>query len=421
MTTKERLRLIVITELVDGVINASTAALKLNLSVRQIKRLKKKFKKNGHDSLIHGLRGIPGARKIDKDTESVIVETIKEKYHDFGPLMAWEKITEVYNITIGKETIRQIMIRNNMWKSKKRKRGQYFSWRERRSAYGELQQFDGSYHDWFEGRNPLLPETCLLASIDDATGKVTQAVFGLNESVIAVFAFWMEYVKTKGIPKEIYLDRFSTYKINYPKATDNHELMTQFKRAMTTLNINLISAYSPQAKGRIERLFETLQDRLVKEMRLAGIHTIEEANIFLKETFIPWFNSRYAVISKSSQDTHRKLDNSTVKKLNSVFSKQYIRGINNDFTVQYKNRFYQLEQVQPITVFKTDRVLIEERLDSTVKIKYKDRYLNYFELPDKPLKVNNAPIILTEHKSHWVPPINHPWRRFEYGRLQIRG
>lgn len=417
MTTNERLRLTVIEELIEGKINSSTAAMKLNLSVRQVKRLKKKFGQGGHDSLIHGLRGKPGLRKTNMQMETEIVKIIKEKYHDFGPLLAWEKITAVHNIMIGRETVRSIMIRNNIWESKKRKRSQYFCWRDRRSAYGELEQFDGSYHDWFEGRNPSIPEACLLAAIDDATGKLTKAVIGENESVEAVFAFWEEYVEEKGIPVELYVDKFSTYKINHPKATDNEELMTQFKRAMRSLETNLIFASSAQAKGRVERLFETLQDRLVKEMRLANINTIEEANVFLKETFIPWFNSRYAVIPKSNSDAHRKLDTSTAQKLGSIFSKHYVRGINNDFTVQYKSRFYQLEQIQPTTVFKTDKILIEDRLDNTIKIKYKDRYLNFFQLPEKPKKLKSNPAVLTTHKPNYIPPIDHPWRRFRYGYI----
>lgn len=415
MTTKERLRLIVIEELVEGKISSSTAASKLNLSVRQVKRLKKKFKQEGHGSLIHGLRGRTGLRKTNIEVENMIIQIIKEKYHDFGPLLAWEKLTAVHNITIGRETVRVIMIRNNIWKSKKRKRGEYFSWRDRRAAYGELEQFDGSYHDWFEGRNPLFEETCLLAAIDDATGRLTKAVMGENESVEAVFAFWREYVEEIGIPVELYVDKFSTYKINHPKATDNTELMTQFKRAMRSLETNLIFANSPEAKGRVERLFETLQDRLVKEMRLANINTIEAANVFLKETFIPWFNSRYAVVPKSNSDAHRKFDPATAQKLGSIFSKHYVRGINNDFTIQYKGRFYQLEQIQPRTVFRGDGVLIEDRLDKTIKIKYKDYYLNFFLLPEKPKKLKSNPVILTTHKPNYIPPKDHPWRQFRYG------
>jgi hypothetical protein len=240
---------------------------------------------------------------------------------------------------------------------------------------------------------------------------------GVNESVTAVFSFWMEYIKIHGIPTEIYLDKFSTYKINHPEAVDNAELMTQFKRAVKQLGINLIFANTPQAKGRVERLFKTLQDRLIKEMRLAKINTIEKANIFLKDKFIPWYNGRYAVIPKSETDCHRKLDISTALKLKSIFAKHYVRGINNDFTIQYKSKWYQLKEIQPTTVFKTDKVLIEEWLDNSIKIKYKGYYLNFFLLPEKPLKVKSSPIILTEHKSNWTPPKDHPWRQFNYAQI----
>ena len=421
MTTEERLRLKVIEELTDGKINASTAAMKLNLSVRQVKRLKNLFKEKGVDGLIHKGRGTRGTRKTAEELENKIVTTIKEKYHDFGPTMVWEKIDKVHQIKIGLETVRQIMIRNNIWKSKKRRRSQYFSWRDRRFSYGELQQFDGSYHDWFEGRNPALPEVCLLASIDDATGKITNACFDHNEGIEAVFSFWNSYIKQNGIPGEIYLDKFSTYKINHPKAVDNFKLMTQFKRAMSSLGTNLISANTPQAKGRIERLFETLQDRLVKEMRLAGIKTIEAGNRFLKDQFIPWYNSRYAVVPRSNNNCHRRLDISTGIKLKSIFAKHYIRGINNDFTIYYKSKYYQLKEIQPTTIFKGVKVLIEERLNNTVKIKYKGYYLNFTELPDKPLKVQSSPVVLTEHKSNWIPPVDHPWRQYRFGNITNYG
>ena len=197
--------------------------------------------------------------------------------------------------------------------------------------------------------------------------------------------------------------------------------MTQFRRAMKELGTNLICANTPQAKGRVERLFETLQDRLVKEMRLANINTIEDANRFLKEKFIPWYNGRYAVIPRSNNNCHRKIDISTGLKLRSIFAKHYMRGINNDFTVSYRSRYYQLEEIQPTTVFKGDKVLIEERLNNTIKIKYKERYLNFFPIPEKPQKDKSSPVVLTEHKSNWIPPIDHPWRRFRFGEITNYG
>ncbi len=412
MTTIERLRVTVLEELIEGAINASTAAIKLNISVRQVKRLKKRLKSGGCDGLIHQSRGVRGTRLTESRVEKTIVQIIKKNYHDFGPTLAWEKLQEFHGVTLSDETIRAIMIRNNIWKSTKRRRGQYFAWRDRRSSYGELQQFDGSYHDWFEGRNPILPEACLLASIDDATGRITRAEFADNEGVEAVFRFWWGYVKHNGIPTSIYLDKFSTYKINHPAAVDNHELMTQFGRAAKELGIELISANTPQAKGRVERLFGTLQDRLVKEMRLANINTIETANIFLKDIFIPFFNSRFAVVPKSQTTSHRKLDRLTNTKLKNIFARHHIRKIHHDFTVQFKQLFYQLKEIQPTTVFKRDSVLMIERLDGKVKIQYKGQYLNYLELPEKPMKVSVLPVVLTEHTLNWIPPRNHPWRQY---------
>jgi len=415
MTTIEKLRLITMQETLAGTITNLIASKKLNLSIRQIQRLKKRFKEQGLNGLIHSARGKSGLRRININLENNIVRIIKENYHDFGPLMVWEKIKSIHQINVGKETIRQIMIRNNIWKSKRRKRTRYFSWRERRSNYGELIQFDGSYYNWFESRNKNIPEACLLASIDDATGKITHAVFDYNEGVEAVFSCWWEYIKVNGIPVSIYLDKFSTYKINHKEATDNKNLMTQFGRVVKELGIELIYAHSPQAKGRIERLFQTLQDRLVKEMRLSNINTIEEANVFLKTIFIPWYNKKYSVMPKSDINCHRKLDPSTTQRLISIFAKHYTRSINNDFTIRYNTKYYQLKSMQPTTVFKKDRVLIEERLNKTIKIRYKKHYLKFFELPEKPRKINSSPTILTAHIPNWKPPVNHPWRQYVTG------
>jgi len=412
MTIIERLRATVIEELIEGRINASTAAIRLNISVRQVKRIKKRFKKGGCDELIHQSRGVRGTRLTDSNVEVSIVQIIKKKYHDFGPTLAWEKLQEFHEVTLSDETIRAIMIRNNIWKSKKRRRGQYFAWRDRKASYGELQQFDGSYHNWFEGRNSTLPEACLLASIDDATGRITRAEFADNEGVEAVFRFWWGYIKQHGIPVAIYLDKFSTYKINHPAAVDNYDLMTQFGRATKELGIELISANTPQAKGRVERLFGTLQDRLVKELRLANISTIEAANIYLNNIFIPFFNTRFSVVPKSETTSHRKLDKITNIKLKSIFARHHVRKIQNDFTIQFKQLFYQLKEIQPTTVFKRDSVLMIERLDGKVKIEYKGHNLNYLMLPEKPMKVAILPSVLTEHKLNWAPPQNHPWRQY---------
>ena len=412
MSTKEQMRERVIEELVAGLINGTDAACKLTVTVRQVKRLKRAYIQKGREGLIHQSRGKQGSRKTDTKMEEKIIEIIKGKYGDFGPVLATEKLGEIHGIIVDSETIRHMMIRAGIWSVRKKRNNEYHAWRERRAGYGELQQFDGSYHDWFEGRNPLVPEVCLLASIDDATGKITDAVFGMNEGVIEVFRFWKTYVLVHGIPVAVYLDKFSTYKINHPSAEDNHELMTQFQRVTKELDMDLITAHSPQAKGRVERLFNTLQDRLIKELRLQGISTIEEANIFLKDIFIPWFNSRFAVEPRSAVNMHRIVPNSLKIQLSGIFSNQSLRSVNNDFTIRFKNTFYQLKEVQPTTVYKRDTVIMEERLDGTVHIRCKGMYLKAFVLPKQPKKQKTQPLILTTHKLNWKPAADHPWRQF---------
>lgn len=410
MSNKEQIRETVLRELLNEQLDGTEAAIKLGVTVRHVKRLKHNYLKYGSDCLIHQSRGKIGSRKIDDIVEKRVVDIIKEKYSDFGPLMATEKLTEIHGIILDPETIRQIMIKARIWKTRKRRKPEYFSWRKRIAAYGELQQFDGSYHNWFEGRNPEIPEVCLLASIDDATGKITDAEFAANEGVGAVFRFWWRYILEHGIPLAIYLDKFSTYKINHPIAVDNYDLMTQFQRAAQTLNINLITAHTPQAKGRVERLFQTLQDRLVKELRLNNVSTIPEANVFLKKIFIPWFNGRYAVQPQSTANMHRPIPDGIRTQLSRIFSTQSIRSINNDFTIQFKNTWYQLKEIQPATVHKGDKVMMEERLDNTIYIRYDEQYLNAFILPERPKKMKTNPLILTTHTLNWKPPIDHPWR-----------
>jgi hypothetical protein len=308
------------------------------------------------------------------------------------------------------------MTEAGIWKTRKQKNiGIHRSWRARKEYFGEMQQFDGSYHLWFENRfvdqfgSPI--EVCLLASIDDATGKITKAKFAANEGVHAVFTFWKEYVEKWGKTLSIYLDKFSTYKINHKTAVDNSDLMTQFGRAMQDLNIYLISANSPQAKGRIERLFGTLQDRLVKEMRLESINTPEAGNKFLQEVFIPKFNDKFAVTPAKTGSVHNSLTSTDKKNIDRIFSIQSMRVINNDFTIQFKNNWYQLVEIQPTTVRAREKILIEEWLDGTIHFSLRGHYLSYTELPEKPKKVSIPPLILTNHKLNWKPQIDHPWRK----------
>lgn len=410
MTKKEVERFKIINDLIDKKINGTQTSKKLNLTLRHIKRLKNKVIKEGLKGLVNKNRGRVSNRKISIDLENKLKEIIKEKYADFTTSLIQEKLEEE-NIKISYSVIKRIKIENNLYKPRKRKNNQYYSQRTRKEYFGELQQFDGSYHDWFEGRNEE-KEQCLLLSIDDATGKLTHAKFDKNESIRCVFKFWKEYVNKNKKPLAIYLDKFSTYKVNHKNAVDNKDLITQFQRAMQELDIKTIQANSPQAKGRVERSFQTLQDRLVKEMRLKNICKIKEANEFLEKEFIPNFNKKFAIKPFKKDDLHKELQENEKETLDNIFSIKEQRKVKNDYVVQYKNRYFQLEEIQKTTIFKKDSITIEEHLDKKILIQKNNKYLNFFELKEKPIKELNMNLIaITTHKSNYIPPASHPWRK----------
>jgi len=407
MTTKEVHRFSIIKKLIDKEINATHAAKLLSLSIRQTKRLKRKVVKFGAKSLIHAGRGKSGNRRMPEDERNRIADILKEKYSDFKPTFASEKLKENHDIARDPKTIRQIMIDEDLWKPRRKKQSEYHSWRQRKACFGEMQQFDGSYHRWVEDRGP---EWCLLASIDDATGIPTKAKFDFNEGVFPVFQFWKEYVEKYGKPHSIYLDKFSTYKMNQRTAIANPDTLTQFQRAMHQLGIEPISAHSPQAKGRIERLFNTFQDRLVKELRLKKISTIEEANAFLEEEFLPDYTKKYSVEPVSKTNLHQPLTQKEKNNLNSIFSKQTVRSIKNDFTVVLNNRWYQLLEDQPTTIRKGATVTIEERLDGTTCLVANGKYLNSQMITERPEKTKKAVWVIAAKKTARVPAKDHPWR-----------
>ncbi len=412
----EKYKFKVLIQAINGKLTNNQASKLLHVSVRQVQRQKSAVKKNGIESVVHKLKGKLGNHSIEKSVRANVLSTIKQTYPDFKPSFAAEKLKDDHGLIINPETLRLWMIEEGVWKVHAQRKFQYHAWRQRRDYFGELQQFDGSYHLWFERRlqdelgRPV--EVCLLAAIDDATGKITHAYFDFNEGVVPVFNFWMEYVLTLGKPLGIYLDKFSTYKINHKMAVDNSELLTQFQKAMKILGIEIISANSPQAKGRIERLFETLQDRLVKELRLNNISSITEGNLFLKE-FIPKFNSRFSVAAARDGNVHRQLTQKEKRQLKSIFSIKSTRRVNSDFTIQFKNHFYQLEEIQPVTIRPKERVLVEEWLDKTIHFKFRGKYLKVFILPERPKKIFRQPAILTNHPLNWKPQPSHPWRQYK--------
>jgi len=409
-TMKEINRYEIIQNLIQRKITEEEAKKIMRLkSARQVRRIKKRVLKEGAKGVIHRNRGRPGNRKFEQKFIDKILKIVRKKYFDFKPTFAAEKLWENHNLKINKESLRQLMIIADLWKPKPRREAKNrHVWRPRKENFGEMQQFDGSYHHWFENRGE---ESCLLLAIDDATGRITHAKFDHNEGTKAVFHFWLEYFNKNGIPISIYLDRFSSYKINHKSAEDNKDLITQFQRAAKEIGMNLITAYSPEAKGRVERVFETLQDRLVKELRLKNISTIEEANKFLNKEFIDKFNAKFAVIPALKSNLHQSVKSLKEEKLLQIFSIQNKRRVNNDYTILFKNQFFQLKEEQPTGVFKKDWVQVEEHLDKSIKIDLKGKYLNYEILPERPKKINIPLAALTKNKSTWIPPNDHPWRR----------
>lgn len=410
MSQKEIRHYDVIKKLINKEINGSEAAELLNLTVRQIRRLKKKVDRNGIKGLIHGNRGKPGNRSIPDKEKKEIIDLLKKHYHDFGPLLASEKLEERHQIKRDKGTIRSIMIAEELWKPKQKKQETHREWRQRKASKGEMIQYDGSYEYWFENRGE---ECCLLASIDDADSEIL-AKFDDHEGVGPTFSFWRGYIERFGRPNSIYVDKFSTYSMNHKLAKENPDTLTQFERAMKELNINVIHAHSPEAKGRVEKLFKTLQDRLIKELRLNDISTIKEANEFLEKVFLPKFNVKFMVEARSKANLHKRLNEQEKNKLDSIFSRQYERVVKNDFTVSHKKSYYQLGKIQPVTICKQDTITVEERMDESISFRLRGKYLNYKLLPKKPSKINNGKNSLEwviPQSTAYVPPINHPWRQ----------
>lgn len=332
LTAREKERYDVIRSCIDGDITNKQASVRLGLQIRQVQKLKRAVEKYGIKGVVHGSKGqISNNATVDVIVDEVVDFFTEKKHQDFGPTFAQEKLADL-GIVMNTETLRLMMIKKNIWRPHKRRGPQIIrEWRERKDSFGELVQFDGSYHDWFENGD----EECLLAAIDDATSGVVKAVFEDNEGVYAVFRFWLSYVEVYGRPVAIYLDKFSTYKVNHKNAVDNVEFITQFERAMKELDIRVICANSPEAKGRVERLFGTLQDRMVKEMRLVDIKKRDPANQFVYAKYLPDHNKRFSVLAKNANDAHRPLSSEMKVRLSSIFSIQSRRRVNNDYTIPH--------------------------------------------------------------------------------------
>jgi hypothetical protein len=414
MSNRDVDKLRVIRNTIESVLTWQQASGQLSVSIRQIGRLCKKVRMFGNKGIIHGLRGKISNNHIDESLINEAIEIIKSRYIDFGSTFANEKLCQNHGMKLSVSTLRKAMIKEGIYSSRKSK-SKHRIWRQRRACVGELVQLDGSDHDWFEGR---CVRCVLLIYIDDATSKILYAEFIPVEDTENLMLCTRKYLLLHGRPISFYVDKDSIYKVNR-QATIEEELkdsqvLTQFTRAMKELDIKIIPANSPQAKGRVERGFGTHQDRLVKEMRLANISDISSANEFLSQKYVPTHNAKYAVEPANKHNAHRKLLPS--HKLNEILSIRTERTIANDYTVRLQNKYFQLLAEQPVRISPKIKIVIEKWLDDSIHLKYKDKQLNFKILPQRPYRAYYAfkkPVVSLTVVRAYKPPMNHPWRRYE--------
>jgi hypothetical protein len=372
MSQRERDVLKVMSGVLKGDRTQVEAARLLGRSVRQIRRLCQRMKFEGDGVVVHGLRGKPSNHRLDEAMRASAVRLYREKYSDFGPTLAAEKLGEDDRVVVAVRTLREWLLAEGLW-HRRRERDKRRSRRERRACFGELVQADASTHDWLEGRGVPM---ALVGMIDDATSRVV-ARFHPSETTEAYMDVLSRWIGKHGRPLAWYSDRHGIFRAEDALDTP---VPTQFSRGLKELEIELICANSPQAKGRVERLWGTAQDRLVKELRLAKCRTLEEANQVLETKFLPWFNRRCVVNASSRNDAHRALGR--LQNLSAILSHQTTRGVANDYTIRFENEVYQL--LPPVWPGERGgRVIVEWRLDGSMHVRFKDKYLPHRRVEQK--------------------------------------
>jgi transposase len=401
MSQKELKQLHVIHKVLEGSLAQRQAAKLISLSERQIRRIVKRIKAEGDRGIQHRSRGKESNRRLPKKLVAKVVGLYQEKYQGFGPTLTAEKLLELNGIAISKETVRTWLIEAGQWQ-KGRKVRIHRQWRERKDFLGEMLQLDGSQHDWFEGRRP---KCVLMAYIDDATSKVYGRFYEYEGTIPAMDSF-KRYIRKHGIPMSVYMDKHTTYKSPAEPSIEDEingtMPLSEFGRALTELGVKIIHAHSPQAKGRIERLFNTLQDRLVREMTLRGINTIEEANKYL-DTYLSVHNKRFAVNAKEQDDLHREIPMGF--NLDKVLCIRTVRTLRNDFTIAHNSKLYQIDKN-----IRSKEVIVEERVNGSMLITFNDLRLPFREITTRPEK-QHKPAHIRRHKKP-TPSAEHPWNKW---------
>jgi transposase len=394
MTPAERDRLVTLKKAKKKLIKKQAAAEELDVSVRHVRRLLVRLNEEGDKSVVHGLKGKPSHRRIEDTIGKQAVEILSaEVYRGFGPTLASEYLSQEHGIQASKETVRQWMMRAHLWRGKKEKAPQVHVWRPRRSRFGEMVQWDTSEHDWLEGRGQRL---YLIAMIDDATSRLW-ARFAEHDSTAENMLLLWSYVEKFGRPQLFYTDKAGLFRTAEKRRRDEPGVdkdpvempPTQIGRALRELGIAWTAAHSPQAKGRIERSFGTAQDRLVKGLRKAEVTTLEQANRYLQQDYLVWWEQAMTVEPAHSDNAHRPLEKSHC--LAASLSHVETRVIRNDYTLRLDGQLYQVEPKSIVTGLRGATVRVEQRLDGSVAVRFGDRYLPVNPVPSPPSRSHARP------------------------------
>lgn len=411
MSHQELERIKVIEDVLSGKLSQITAGKKLDITSRQVSRLVRQYEQDGPSGLLSKQRGAQGNRRFSSSFKALVIAKVKANYSDFGPSFAAEKLLDLDKLKVNKETLRGWMIESGLRVANPRKEKRVYQQRQRRHRFGELTQIDGSFHDWFEGRAQAC---CVIVFIDDATSKIVAIHFAPRETTVAYFTAATSYFNRYGRPLAFYSDKHSIFRVNIPES-EKGTGKTQFGRAMEDLDIELICAHSPQAKGRVERANGTLQDRLVKELRLANISSIEAANAFTP-SFIEKHNQRFAKPPALAEDANRQsLPDADILSL--IFSHQEDRILSKNLELSYQNTIYQIKTLTPSYAMRKASVRVCEHSCGKISILYKGHQLA-FEVFDK----DNQPaeIVCAKDINQKVNTIikktkinnNHPWKKY---------
>jgi transposase len=419
MSAKELSRVEVIQRLSKKQMSQQEAGRILNLSTRQIKRLLRAYRAQGAAGLVSKHRGRKANNRLSEEVKKQALNLLKTKYKGFGPTLAHEKLVERDKVKLSDESVRKLMIAEGLWKPRKAKKVVIHQLRERRACFGELIQIDGSPHDWFEGRAPAC---VLLVFIDDATGKLVQLLFVESESFFSYCQAAEGYFKQSGKPVAFYSDKHGIFRVNVP-STGVGEALIQFGRAMQELDIEIICANSPQAKGRVERVIQTLQDRLPKEMRLRAISNLIDGNAYLPE-FLKDFNQRFAVDARSAVNAHRPL---TAKEdLTRILTWQEPRTLSKNLTLQFQKIVYQIQTDRPTYALRNAQVTVCVNAQEQITILYNGKALPYSIYKQQ---AKQAEIVSTKQLNQTLsqprlphkPAPDHPWRQGFATPLSKRG